>query len=140
MSTSDSDASAASAQTASLKSLLTTVGYEYLLHRQRFEEFLDGISALADEIPSLVFHRRTDTQIEFTYLGQRYCIRHAFQQDAKTSVLTSLSRASPQDESYTPKHSLTMDRAGSLVPANGQGPWSVRGGSERAFYYLLLGQ
>jgi hypothetical protein len=137
MNPADSDALA---QTASLKMLLTTVGYDYLLHRQVFEEFLDAIVGLADQVPSLAFHCRTDAQIELTYLGQRFCIRHRFDREKKISVLSSMSKASPEDGSFSPMHTLVMDKTGNLARPNDKPLWSVRGGSERAFYYLLLGQ
>jgi hypothetical protein len=123
-----------------MRMLLTTLGYEYLLHRQLFAEFLDAAVALADQVPSLAFHGRTDCQVEFTFLGQRFCIRHRYDRDNKTSILSSLAKASPEDESYTPKHTLVMDKAGNLARPDDKPVWSVRGGSERAFYYLLLGQ
>lgn len=137
MNPADSDALA---QTASLKMLLTTVGYDYLIHRQVFDEFLDAIVALADEIPSLAFHRRTDTQIEFAYLGQQFCIRHRYDREKKTGILISMTKASPEDASFSPLHTLVMDKTGNLARPNEKPLWAVRGGSERAFYYLLLGQ
>ena len=137
MNPADSDALA---QTASLKMLLTTVGYDYLIHRQVFDEFLDAIVALADEIPSLAFHRRTDAQIEFAYLGQHFCIRHRYDREKKTGILNSMTKASPEDASFSPLHTLVMDKAGNLARPNEKPLWAVRGGSERAFYYLLLGQ
>ena len=137
MNSADSDALA---QAASLRMHLTTIGYDYLLHRQLFGEFLDAVVALADQVPSLAFHGRTDAQIELSYLGQRFCIRHRYDGDNKTSVMNCLSKASAEDGGYLPKHSLAMDKAGNLARPNEKPLWSVRGGSERAFYYLLLGQ
>lgn len=128
------------AQAASFRMHLTTIGYDYLLHRQLFAEFLDAVVALAEQVPSLIFHSRTDAQIEFSYLGQGYCIRHRYDGDNKASVLSSLLVTSPDNGDYLPKHSLTMDKAGNLARSNEKPLWSVRGGSERAFYYLLLGQ
>lgn len=127
-------------QTDAIKRRLTTVGYEYLLHRQKFEAFLNTIVELKNHIPSLVFHGRTESQIEFTYLGQRFCIRHEFKPDAKVSVLASLSKASADDDRYCPRQTLTMDNAGNLSRPNDKPLGSVRNGSERAFYYLLLGE
>jgi len=127
-------------ETASLRTVLTTIGYEYVLHRQMFGEFLDAIVTLADQVPSLTFHCRTDSQIELAYLGQRFCIRHRYDRDKKVSVLTSMAKASPNGDGYSPKHSLTMDKAGNLARPDGKPAWPVRGGAERAFYYLLLGE
>jgi len=128
------------AETTSLRTLLTTIGYDYVLHRRTFGEFLDAIVALADQVPSLTFHCRTDNRIEFAYLGQRFCIRHRYDRDKKISILSSMAKASPNGEEYTPRHTLTMDKAGNLARPDGKGAWPVRGGAERAFYYLLLGE
>jgi hypothetical protein len=137
MTPADSDALA---QAASFRMHLTTVGYDYLLHRQLFGEFLDAVVALADQVPSLAFFGRTDAQIEFSYLGQPYRIRHRYDGESKTSTLSSLSKSSPENGNSSLKHTLTMDKAGNLARPNEKPLWSVRGGSERAFYYLLLGQ
>jgi len=128
------------AQIISLRTALTTLGYEYLLQRQFFAEFLDAIVPLADQVPSLSFHCRTDSRIEFAYLGQRYSIRHCYDRDNKVSTLTCLAKASTENGGYLPKSALVMDKAGNLGRPNERPLWSVRGGSERAFYYLLLGQ
>jgi hypothetical protein len=137
MTPADSDALA---QAASFRMHLTTIGYDYLLHRQLFAEFLDAVVALADQVPSLTFCGRTDAQIEFSYLGQPYCIRHRYDGESKTSTLSSLSKSLPEDGNSSLKRTLTMDKAGNLARPNEKPLWSVRGGSERAFYYLLLGQ
>jgi|GEM_PF-6355899 len=128
------------AQAASFRMHLTTIGYDYLLHRQLFGEFLDAIVPLAEQVPSLVFHSRTDSQIEFSFLGQGYCIWHRYDGESKTSILRSVVKTPGDNGGYTPRHTLTMDKSGNLSRPNEKPIWSVRGGSERAFYYLLLGQ
>jgi len=127
-------------ETSSLRAVLTTIGYEYLLHRQMFGEFLDAIVSLADQVPSLTFHCRTESQIEFAYLGQRFCIQHRYDREKKTSTLTSMAKASSNGDGFSPKCALSMDKAGNLARPDGKSGWPVRGGAERAFYYLLLGE
>ncbi len=128
------------AQAASFRMHLTTIGYDYLLHRQLFGEFLDAIVPLAEQVPSLIFHSRTDSQIEFSYLGQGYAIWHQYDGESKTSTLRSAVKTRGENGGYTLRHWLTMDKSGNLARPDEKPIWSVRGGSERAFYYLLLGQ
>ncbi len=137
MNTGDSDVLA---QAASLRMSLTTLGYDYLLHRQLFAEFLDAIVPLADQVPSLSFHCRTDSQVEFAYLGQHYCIRHGYDREHKASTLSCQAKGPADSVGLRPHQTLVMDKVGNLGRANEKPLWSVRGSSERAFYFLLLGQ
>ncbi len=124
------------------RAAFAAAGGTYQSDLAQFNAFVDALQQLPQYVPSLAFGARVPNQVEFTFLGQRQCLRHGFQfvKGQWRSTITRLFRATPDSKDYTVGLSLLLNQDGNLGVPNGAWPYSVQNDSERAFYFLMVGQ
>lgn len=124
------------------RNAFNAAGTEYLAHVTKFKEFIDDLLKIQPHVASLTFGDRVPHLVDFVFMGQQQRLRFDFRNAAGKWVgtITRLFKGDPDDEDYTGSHAVFIDKHGNIGTPGGAFPWNVQNDSERAFYYLMLGQ
>jgi hypothetical protein len=126
------------------KEVFISTGEEYVNDRKIFKKLVSWIKKTGiKEIPSLEIADITSSQVEFSYLGQAWAIRHKFifEKDNVKSLLCSFA-GGEENGKLAPLMTLLMDGFGnvSAPEAPEDKPWGIGTNSEKVFLWLMTGK
>ncbi|MFP4533058.1 MAG: hypothetical protein ACLFNS_10280 [Desulfobacterales bacterium] len=122
------------------KENLKLLGDNYETHHRVFDEFMDKISHLFINIPSLYFEFLPD-ETRMKYLGKTYSFRHHYNIEEKTGYLTIYCAAGPDNIEYLEeieKYQFKTEGNARLANSSDPGfPWNMLSFTEDFFYQLI---
>jgi len=122
------------------KENLKRLGDDYEAHQQVFDEFMDKISHLFIDIPSLYFEFLPD-EARMKYLGKTYSFSHQYSIEEKTGYLTIYCVAGTDNSERLEKiEKYQFKKEGNTRLANSRDsgfPWNLLSFTEEFFYQLI---
>jgi hypothetical protein len=114
-----------------------------------FKQFIGGVRPLADSIPSLVFGKESESQLDLSYRGASYRFRlqALTEQNRPAMCVISLLKTHVDDEQFHPFRSISIGTTAMATASSGimivpmlTEDHKTQNGYEPAFFYLLGGE